>query len=178
MLAFPSRRPAADRAHVAATEWSRVPIRDFISLSSPLVAVSLLFFWCAAVKKEIPRNCGAAVANKKLSAVPQSSRAMPTTTVKIITITAMTTIARSKIARACGDCGLKTFTTSAINNAPLDSCICIGFLPNRRLANASVVRRIRLCRALHRNGRIFARPLNRRCTPDLCSRDFALLACA
>src|SRR6266404_7633223 len=70
MLAFPSRRPAADRAHVAATEWSRVPIRDFISLSSPLVAVSLLFFWCAAVKKEIPKNCGAAVANKKLSGSP------------------------------------------------------------------------------------------------------------
>jgi hypothetical protein len=40
-----------------------VPIRDFISLSSPLVAVSLLFFWCTAVKKEIPEKCGAAVAN-------------------------------------------------------------------------------------------------------------------
>jgi hypothetical protein len=47
-----------------------VPIRDFISLSSPLVAVSLLFFWCTAVKKEIPKNCGAAVANKKLSGSP------------------------------------------------------------------------------------------------------------
>ena len=43
--------------------------------------------------------------------------------------------------------------TSAIKNAALDSCMCIGFLPNGRLANASLVRRIRLCRALPRNGR-------------------------
>ena len=47
-----------------------MPIRDFISLSSPLVAVSLLFFWCTAVKKEIPEKCGAAVANKKLLGSP------------------------------------------------------------------------------------------------------------
>jgi hypothetical protein len=47
-----------------------VPIRDFISLNSPLVAVSLLFFWCAKIKKEIPKDCGAAVANKKLSGSP------------------------------------------------------------------------------------------------------------
>ena len=47
-----------------------MPIRDFIWLSSPLVAVSLLFFWCTAVKKQIPKNCGAAVANKKLSGSP------------------------------------------------------------------------------------------------------------
>ncbi len=43
--------------------WSHVPIRDFIMWSSPTDAVSLLFFWCTAVKKEIPEKCGAAVAN-------------------------------------------------------------------------------------------------------------------
>jgi hypothetical protein len=73
-----------------------VPIRDFISLSSPLVAVSLLFFWCAAVKKEIPKNCDSAVANKKLSGSPAVFRAMPTRSAKMTTITAMTTMVRSK----------------------------------------------------------------------------------
>jgi hypothetical protein len=33
--------------------------------------------------------------------------------------------------------------------------MCIGFHPNRRLANVSVVRRIRLCRSVSRNGRNF-----------------------
>ena len=47
------------------------------------------------------------------------------------TITAMTTMARSKIARAWGDYGLDTFTTSAINNAAFHSCMCLGFLLNR-----------------------------------------------
>jgi hypothetical protein len=47
-----------------------LPIRDFISLSFPLVAVSLLFFGARAVKKQIPEKCGAAVANKKLSDSP------------------------------------------------------------------------------------------------------------
>jgi hypothetical protein len=105
-----------------------VPIRDFISLSSPLVAVSLLFLWCATVKKEIPKNCGAAVANKKLSGSPAVFQRDANDDRQI------------QIARAWGDCRLKTFTTSAINNAVFHSCMCIGFLPNRRLANASVVR--------------------------------------
>src|ERR1051325_11186966 len=51
---------------------------------------------------------------------------MPTTTEKMTTITIMTMMVRSKIARACGDCGWNTFTTSAIQNAALGSCRSIA----------------------------------------------------
>src|SRR5205823_2292671 len=44
---------------------------------------------------------------------------MPVTMAKMSTITTITMTARSKIARACGDCGLNTFTTSALNSAAL-----------------------------------------------------------
>jgi len=47
-----------------------VPIRDFISLSSPLVAVSLLFFWCAAVKKKYPRTVALLSLTRSCRAVP------------------------------------------------------------------------------------------------------------
>jgi hypothetical protein len=52
---------------------------------------------------------------------------MPTTTAKMTTITIMTTMVRLKIARACGDCGWNTFTTSAMNSAALNEWRFISF---------------------------------------------------
>ena len=46
---------------------------------------------------------------------------MPTTTAKMTPSTTMTIKVRLKISRACGDCGLNTLTTSAINDAPLNN---------------------------------------------------------
>ena len=46
---------------------------------------------------------------------------MPTTTAKITTITAMTITARSKIARACGDCGLRALIASTLKSVALAS---------------------------------------------------------
>ena len=55
---------------------------------------------------------------------------MPTTTAKMTTITMPVTMVKSKIARACGDCGLRALTMSALNSAALAS---------RRFTNARVL---------------------------------------
>jgi hypothetical protein len=49
-------------------------------------------------------------------------RTIPTTTAKMTAITIPVMIVRLKIARACGDCGLNTFTTSAATKAALCNC--------------------------------------------------------
>src|SRR6478752_9012274 len=56
--------------------------------------------------------------------------------------------------------------------------MCIGFLQNQSLAHASVIRRLRLCQALSKNGRFFCSPPEPGLHPEICPGDFALLACA
>ena len=120
-----------------------MPVRDFISLSFPLVAVSLLFFWCAAVNKEIPKNYGAAVAKKKLSGSPAVFPRDANDDRKNDHDHSNDDHGQIENLARWGDCGLNAFTTSAMNNAAFHSCMCIGFLLNRRL-NASVVPKLRL----------------------------------
>src|SRR4029453_2513117 len=75
-----------------------------------------------------PSPCSGSRSPSRHRGDPSSAyRTMPTTTAKMITITAMTTMVRSKIARACGDCGLNTLTTSATNSAALNEWRFISF---------------------------------------------------